>query len=128
MALVAPISVLELPEFQRTASQLLSEDEILDVLTAIALQPEAGELMVGTGGLRKTRIALPGRGKSGGARVIYGYFGQDIPIFVFTCFSKNRKENLTGAERNAIRRRTVTLIRDYRASVLARTKMFVKGR
>jgi len=63
----------------------------------------------GTGGVRKTRVALPGRGKSGGARVIYYYHGGAERVFLILVYSKNRKEGLTGAEKEAMRKLTALL-------------------
>jgi len=50
----------------------------------LAHHPTAGDLVPGTGGIRKLRWALPGRGKSGGARVIYFFHGTDLPLFALT--------------------------------------------
>ena len=58
--------------------------------------------MEGTGGVRKVRFAIGGRGKSGGARVIYYFHSDAIPAFLLTVFAKNEKENVTPAERNAL--------------------------
>ena len=63
----------------------------------------------GTGGVRKMRVALPRRGKSGGARVIYYYHGGTERVFLILAYSKNRKEGLTGAERLAMRKLTALL-------------------
>ena len=58
--------------------------------------------MAGTGGVRKVRVALGGRGKSGGARVIYYFHSERLPVFALTVFAKNEKANLSPAERNAM--------------------------
>ena len=68
----------------------------------MARDPECGEIMRGTGGVRKVRVALPGRGKSGGARVIYYFHSETLPLFALTVFAKNERANLTLAERNAM--------------------------
>jgi hypothetical protein len=68
----------------------------------LARDPECGELMRGTGGVRKVRVALAGRGKSGGARVIYYFYSGKLPLFALTVFAKNERANLTLAERNAM--------------------------
>ena len=61
--------------------------------------------MPGTGGFRKVRVAMEGRGKSGGARVIYFLHNETMPVYLLTVFAKNDKENLTQGERNELRKR-----------------------
>ena len=58
----------------------------------------------GTGGVRKVRVALEGRGKSGGARVVYYFHSEAIPLYLLTVFAKNEKANISKAERNALAR------------------------
>ncbi|WP_226948724.1 type II toxin-antitoxin system RelE/ParE family toxin [Rhizorhabdus wittichii] len=72
------------------------------VVDLIAANPEAGDVMPGCGGARKLRVAKPGRGKSGGYRVITYFAGEDVPVFLLTVFGKNEKANLTKGERNAL--------------------------
>ncbi|MEN3346687.1 MAG: hypothetical protein V7632_322 [Bradyrhizobium sp.] len=74
--------------------------------------------MVGTGGARKTRFPIPGKGKSGGYRTVHYYGGKDIPVFLLAVFKK--KDNLTHAERNELKKELAGLAEDYRKSV--RTK------
>ena len=68
----------------------------------LARDPECGEIMQGTGGVRKVRVALAGRGKSGGARVIYYFHSERLPLFALTVFAKNERADLTAAQRNAM--------------------------
>lgn len=72
------------------------------VVTLLAENPQAGEIMPGCGGARKLRVARPGRGKSGGYRVITYYAGTDAPVFLLTVFGKGEKVSLTQGERNAL--------------------------
>ena len=58
--------------------------------------------MQGTGGIRKFRWASGNRGKSGGARVIYYFHNESMPLFLLTLFGKNEKANLSKAERNEL--------------------------
>lgn len=80
----------------------MSADEMAAVVDLIAANPEAGEIMPGCGGARKLRVAKPGRGKSGGYRVITYFAGDMFPAFLLTVFGKNEKANLSPAERNAL--------------------------
>ena len=89
-------TVVELPEFLRRASVIMTEAERLRLVNYIAANPEAG-ISLG-GGLRKVRIPRDGGGKSGGYRTIYVFGGTHIPIFLITVFAKNEKDNLSKAE------------------------------
>lgn len=68
----------------------------------LAADPLCGDLIQGTGGVRKIRFAIQGRGKSGGVRVVYYYYNETRPLFLLTVFSKNEKDNLTMVERNSL--------------------------
>lgn len=92
-------TVAEMPEFQRRAKAIMSDEEREAAIQFIAANPEAG-LSLG-GGLRKVRIPRDGSGKSGGFRTIYVFGGRHMPIFLVTVFAKNEKDNLTKAEQAA---------------------------
>ena len=64
--------------------------------------PARGDLLVGCRGLRKTRMAIAGRGKSGGVRVIYLYLPEDHLIYLFLLFKKSDTVNLTKSQRNQL--------------------------
>ncbi len=67
-----------------------------------------------TGGVRKLRWAIKGKGKSGGARVIYYFHNESIPVFLLSVFAKNEKVNLTQAERAALKSLIPVLVKSYR--------------
>ena len=98
------ITIAETPRYQAEAGKLLSEEEQQAVTEMIARDPTCGEVMEGTGGVRKVRFALSGRGKSGGARVIYYFHSDVMPAYLLSIFGKNQKGNLTKAERNTLAR------------------------
>ena len=75
------MTVTETPAFTHEAKSLLSEDERNDLILFLAENPEAGDIIEQTGGVRKVRWARQGGGKSGGYRVIYYYYTQAIPLF-----------------------------------------------
>jgi hypothetical protein len=81
----------------------------------LANDPEAGDVIQGSGGCRKVRVAGRGKGKSGGYRVITFYSNPAIPIFLLTVFSKGRKADLKDAEVNELRGIAKTLADTYRA-------------
>lgn len=95
-------TVTELPEFIRRSSDLLSEAERKSIIDYLALHPRAGDIMEGTGGIRKLRWGRGNKGKSGGVRVIYYYHDHRIPLYLLTVFGKNEQANLTKAERNEL--------------------------
>jgi hypothetical protein len=96
------LTVAELPEYVRTAGKLLAEADRRAVVDYLAVHPAAGDLIAGTGGVRKLRWARDGRGKSGGVRVIYYFHSDAMPLYLLTMFAKNERANLTKAERNAL--------------------------
>jgi hypothetical protein len=68
------------------------------VVDLIAANPLAGDLIPEGGGIRKLRMPLQGRGKRGGARVIYYHHSDRFPVFLLTVFAKNEQDDLTMAE------------------------------
>lgn len=80
----------------------MTEDERKAASNLIAEHPQSGDIMPGTGGCRKVRVAGRGKGKSGGYRVITYYATAEVPVFLLTVFSKGERANLTKAERNAL--------------------------
>ncbi len=96
------ITVAETSEYAKRARKLLSEKERTDLISYLAAHPDAGDVMEGTGGVRKVRWAREGRGKSGGVRVVYFYHNQGMPLYLLTLYGKNEKDNLSSAERNEL--------------------------
>ena len=94
------LTVAETQEYIRRAEKLLSEDERREIVSYLALHPKAGDLIEGTGGIRKLRWARGGRGKSGGVRVVYYVHSELMPLYLLTLFAKNERANLSKAERN----------------------------
>jgi len=107
------LTVVETPGFLSAARKLLSDDERALLVSYLAAEPHAGDLVQGTGGVRKLRWALEGRGKSGGARVIYFYHDKGIPLFLLTAYAKNAKANISPAERNAMKVLTAQLVKAF---------------
>ena len=110
---VAPMSVVETAEFLKRAKPLMSDSERAELVAFVGANPEAGEIIPETGGVRKIRWALEGAGKRGGARVIYYYHNEHLPVFLLSAYAKNRKANLSMAERNTMKRLVPTLVAGY---------------
>lgn len=88
------------------------------MITFLAANPEAGDLMPGTGGGRKLRWSGKGHGKRGGVRVIYYYHNDSIPLFLLNVFAKNEKVNLTNAEQNQMKALLPRLIAGYKKGMV----------
>ena len=110
----APMTVLETPGFVRDAAAAFTDEQRWEMITFLAANPEAGDLMPGTGGGRKLRWGGPGRGKRSGVRVIYYYHDESLPLFLLSVFAKNEKANLTKAEQNQMKILLPRLVAGYR--------------
>ena len=108
-----PVSVIETPEFLTATRRIMDDEERAVLIDYLACNPGAGDLIRGTGGVRKLRWGLAGRGKRGGARVIYFYHSPRIPLFALTAFAKGRQTDLAQAERNSLRALTARLRNTY---------------
>ena len=103
-------AVIETDSYLRDAKDAgMTEDERNAAVDLVAADPESGDVMQGTGGVRKARLAGRGKGKSGGYRIVWYFGGGDIPVFLITVFGKGEKANLTQGERNALRALSTTL-------------------
>lgn len=100
ITIVPMLTIAELPEFMRAADKLLTQAERQDIIRYLADHPKAGDLMEGTGGVRKIRWGRGGQGKSGGVRVIYYFHDEAMPLYLLTLFAKGDQANLSKAERN----------------------------
>ena len=80
----------------------MSTVEMVQAVNIVAADPRAGDLIVGSGGCRKVRVAGRGRGKSGGYRVVTFFGGEDLPVFLVAALSKASDANFTHAQVNAM--------------------------
>ena len=88
------LTIVETPTFQKLASAIWDEDELEAFKVWLAQQPEVGDVIPGSGGLRKVRWMRAGMGKRGGARVIYLTQLQDGTIALLTIYAKSKFDNL----------------------------------
>jgi hypothetical protein len=109
----APVSVVETPEFLTATRKLVDEDERALLVDYLAHNPTTGDLIPGTGGVRKLRWGLQGRGKRGGVRVIYFYHSARLPLFALTAYAKNERADLSQEDKNDFRRLTKLLVESY---------------
>lgn len=110
----ALITVVETASFLRDAEKLLTEDERREVVNLLSADPRCGDLIPGGGGIRKVRFALAGRGKRGGARVIYFFHDRDMPVFALALFAKNERSDLSRAELIALAKMMKAIVKQYR--------------
>ncbi len=97
-----PITVAETQAFVRSAEKIWSDEELAELLDHLAHNPEAGDLIPGTGGVRKVRWGRSGSGKRGGARVIYFYYCLDCPLYLLLAYAKAQATDLTPEEKKAV--------------------------
>jgi hypothetical protein len=113
MSRLAPVSVVETPEFLAATRRIMGDEERSLLVDYLARSPLAGDLIAGAGGVRKLRWILEGRGKRGGARVVYYYHSDAMPIFALTAYAKNEQADISQADRNDFRRLTALLVERY---------------
>lgn len=94
--------IVSLSRYETQVSKLMDEDERAAMEFFIACGPEDHPVIAGTGGFRKARWALAGRGKSGGARIIYFFLAPPGQVFMASVYPKSRQQTLSAADRNAL--------------------------
>lgn len=111
-------TVIETPTFiSKCRRYRVSDDEREAIIGFIAANPESGDAIKGSGGARKVRFAAPGRGKSGGYRVVTFYSGTEVPVFLLSIFAKGDKTDLAKSEINALRTILDALADEYRRRI-----------
>lgn len=92
---------VELPLFRKHVA--FSDDELRELQNEIMLNPEVGSVISGSGGLRKLRAGLDGRGKRGGARVIYYVRISESICYLLLAYPKNVQDNLSLSQAKQLR-------------------------
>lgn len=99
-----------MPEFLSATKKLMDNDERAELVEYLAYNPAAGDVVPGSGGVRKVRWGLEGRGKRAGARVIYFFHDLEMPLYIFTAYAKNERENLDQSEIKAFQKLSQILV------------------
>ena len=94
---------IESPVFTRQVQELLLDDDYAEFQQYLAAHPDAGDVIQGTGGLRKIRWSVEGRGKRGGVRVIYFHVNALAQLRMLLIYRKGVKDDLTAAEKKILR-------------------------
>ncbi|RKZ37053.1 MAG: DNA-binding protein [Gammaproteobacteria bacterium] len=89
---------IETPTFQKQSEKIWSEDERLDFISWIAVNPLAGDVIPNAEGARKVRWSIKGSGKRGGARIIYFNQSEQGQIILITIYKKSEPENISRRE------------------------------
>ncbi|MGB7180713.1 MAG: type II toxin-antitoxin system RelE/ParE family toxin [Burkholderiaceae bacterium] len=98
------LTVVETPLFQKQWPVYWSEEERGEFAAFVSETPDAGDVVPGSGGIRKVRWSRAGSGKSGGVRVIYFIRTAQGEVVLLTLYAKSKTDNLTGAKLKEIRR------------------------
>ena len=107
------VVVGETASFQAEAKRLLSEDELAGLIGRLAHNPEEGVVIPGTGGVRKTRIGLGNKGKRAGARVIYFYHDDQMPLYLLAIYAKSENIDLSAQEKAEMKELVKAIVRSY---------------
>jgi hypothetical protein len=99
----ALLTVVETSAFARRAEKLLTDEEHHDLLLYLSMYREAGDEIPGSGGVRKLRYAVRGRGKRGGVRVIYYFLDEQNPIYALLLYGKNEQGNLSRDQKKYVK-------------------------
>ena len=92
------MKIIETPIFTKRISSLLIDDEYRNLQNELILNPDKGKIIRGSGGLRKIRYGVSGRGKSGGVRIIYYWIMKRDTILMLLIYPKNEQDNLTPSQ------------------------------
>lgn len=95
-------TIAETPIFTRQTDKLFTEEEKRELIEFLADNPLSGSEIPGTGGVRKVRFASSGRGKRGGARVIYYYLDGSMPLYALLAYAKNARDDMTPEEKQIV--------------------------
>ena len=107
------ISLVETSTFIKRVEKLLSADELENIKDFLAQNPAVGDVIRGSGGIRKVRISSQQKGKSKGARVIYYFYNDQIPLFLLDVYSKSEKIDLTKTELGILKLLVAKMQKDY---------------
>lgn len=106
--------VVETTEYIKRAEACMDKKSRDDFISHIALNPTEGDIIPETGGARKIRWTTDSnQGKSGGARVIYYFHNPNMPIFLFTAYGKNQKENISENEKSILKTIIKSIVKTY---------------
>ena len=95
--------IVETRIFSRRIKELMSDDEYRALQETLVNRPGMGDIVQGTGGLRKVRWKQEGHGKSGGVRVIYYWMTEDEQLYMLYVYPKSKQEDLTAEQKRVLK-------------------------
>lgn len=107
------ITVVETEPYLAMAAGMMNESERAAVINKVASTPQAGDLIQGSGGLRKLRVPLRGHGKRGGGRIITFFCDSGMPVFSIAAYAKNDRKDLDQKQRKAAKALTDAIRGQY---------------
>ena len=103
-----------MPSFTRQITDLVDDAVYLEFQKGLLENPKKGNVIPQSGGLRKVRMRLPGRGKSGGARVIYLHLEERVSIVLFYVYTKAKSENLSVEQLKRLRASVAIIKQEFK--------------
>ena len=96
------VTVIETEAFARRADKLFNPEERNELMVFLATNPTAGDLIEGTGGVRKVRFAAQGKGKSGGVRVVHYFVAENGPLYALLLYAKSEQADMSPGQRKVV--------------------------
>lgn len=100
---MSPVIFFETPVFTRPIKALVDDEQYRSLQARLVADPSAGDLIPRSGGLRKIRLGVAGRGKRGGARVIYYWMGEKSQFYMLLAYAKTEQDDLTSEQLKTLR-------------------------
>lgn len=98
------ITIIETNSFIKESRKLLSEEEINNLKSDLAVYPHSGDVIPGLNGIRKMRWHAHQKGTRGGARIIYFFYNKRVPLFLLDIYPKSQKQDLSSSEKKILNR------------------------
>ena len=108
------VRFVETSVFTKRLVQIANDETYRRFQAELAANPEKGKLIQGTGGLRKARMAARGKGRRGGARVIYLHLETATVIYLVYVYDKNEADDLTAAQKKELKTLAEAIKEEYR--------------
>jgi hypothetical protein len=105
---------VEIHEFLSATKKLMDDAERAELVLYLAYNPTAGDVIPGSGGVGKVRWGLEGRGKRGGARVIYFYHDMEMPLLLLKAYAKNEQEDLSQVQLKKMQQFTTQMVEAHK--------------
>lgn len=109
-----PVTILETETFSAQVKKILNEDQKANLIFTLAAGPTLGDIIKGSGGVRKFRYQITGSGKRGGSRVIYYYKDNDMPLYLVTIYKKSDQSDLSKDDLKLFRKLVNDLVEAFK--------------